>query len=226
VTKTTTTALERSATHIDCDALWLIDRQIHIDFTSAAELDSDGSLTPVRLQFSAGGSRIYIDGSGKYVGLLDLEAIQILIQTYEVTLTTSLSSPRQNKKNSKNVLLTKKTLHIVVYAVSNQVDQIGDFLEESGLFLQHPTEYDTRFQYINPQYLLRPGSSMPRPEHAAFQAISVISSSDRRLEDAAKDEVQQVFDLAVGPNSFSEIEPSPRIQTTLKEYVSNLIPIQ
>ncbi|KAF4465866.1 Helicase C-terminal [Fusarium albosuccineum] len=192
--------------------------EILIDFMSSATLDQDNTHVPVELRFSAGTIKLYVEGSNKYVGLLDSKAIADLVQTYEVTLTATLSCSATSRNKPSAAIQTPKTLHVVVYGLRKDMDGIGDFLEDFSLFLQHPTEYDSRREYLNPQYLLQPGSSMPRIEDAAFHALPSKQSSDRTLDEKSKGEVHQIFDSASGPALFSQIPQSPRLRTTLKDH--------
>ncbi|KAF9767042.1 hypothetical protein IL306_000444 [Fusarium sp. DS 682] len=164
---------------------------------SAAKLSEDNSHVPIELRFSGEAINLYVEGSGKYAGRVESKAIADLVQTYQVTLVTTLS---------------------FVYGLRKDMNEIGDFLEDFDLFLQHPTEYDNRLEYLNPQYLLRPGSSIPRVEDAKFQALLSQQSSDAILEEKPKSEVHQVFDSASGPSSFIQVQQSPRLRTSLQEY--------
>jgi hypothetical protein len=93
---------------------------------------------------------------------------------------------------------------------------VGDALSAPELYLQHPTVYDPGVEYINPQYLLRPGAQMPKLEQI-FSKTSISDPQQELLNDNQKRQVFQVFDSAVGPTSFSELLQSPRLRTRLKE---------
>lgn len=193
--------------------------QIVFEFKSAAYMEQGASHVPVELQFLSNMVKIFIEDSGKYVGLLDPSGLSDLIRAHDVTLAATFSCPKDSKGRNSGVSQTNKTLNVVVYGLRSDMNDIGDLLEGSGLYLQHPREYDTRHEYLNPQYLLRPGSSMPRVEDVAFHALQSQPASDRALEMAAKSEVHRVFDSASGPSSFSSIIQSSRLRTLLKEYV-------
>lgn len=184
---------------------------------TAAKLSEDNSHVPIDLRFSGEAINLYVEGSGKYAGRVESKAIADLIQTYQVTLVTTLSCPTVKKKPI-DAIQTSKILHIVVYGLRKDVNEIGDFLGDFDLFLQHPTEYDNRLEYLNPQYLLRPGSSIPRVEDVKFQALPSHQSSDAILEEEPKSDVHRVFDSASGPSSFFQIQQSSRLRTNLQEY--------
>ncbi|KAF5530925.1 SNF2 family domain-containing protein [Fusarium mexicanum] len=178
--------------------------ELLIEFSSPATLSEDLSHVPIELRFSGHVISLHVEGSGKYMGRIESKAIVDLVQDYQVTLATTLECPPVKKKKSTESFQTPKILHIVIYGLRKDMDDIGDFLEDSELFLQHPSEYDTRLEYLNPQYLLRPGSSIPRADGATFQALANQNSSDRVMEDKAKSEVHQVFDSASGPSTFTQ----------------------
>ncbi|KAF5986264.1 hypothetical protein FBULB1_2486 [Fusarium bulbicola] len=192
--------------------------ELLIEFSSPATLSKDLSNAPIELRFSGHVISLHVEGSGNYMGRIDSKAIVDLVQNYQVTLVATLECPPVKKQKSTESFQTPKTLHVVIYGLRKDVDDIGDFLEDSELFLQHPSKYDTRLEYLNPQYLLRPGSSIPRADCATFQALANQHSSDQVMEDKAKCEVHQVFDSASGPSTFTQVQPSPRLRTSLKEH--------
>ncbi|KAF4495970.1 SNF2 family domain containing protein [Fusarium agapanthi] len=192
--------------------------ELLIEFSSPATLSEDLSHVPIELRFSGHVISLHVEGSGNYMGRIESKAIVDLVQDYQVTLATTLECPPVKKKKSIESFQTPKILHVVIYGLRKDMDDIGDFLEDSELFLQHPTEYDTRLEYLNPQYLLRPGSSISRADCATFQALANQHSSDQVMEDKAKSEVHRVFDSASGPSTFTQVQPSPRLRTSLKEH--------
>lgn len=175
------------------------------------------SHVPIELRFSGHVISLHVEGTGKYMGRIESKAIVDLVQDYQVTLTTTLECPPVKKKKSTDLFQTPKTLHIVIYGLRKDMNDIGDFLDDYELFLQHPTEYDTRLEYLNPQYLLRSGSTIPRADGAAFQVLANQHSSHQVMEERAKSEVHRVFDSASGPSNFTQVQPSPRLRTSLQE---------
>jgi hypothetical protein len=105
---------------------------------------------------------------------------------------------------------------MALYGFRKDKDAVGDTLSAAELYLQHPTAYDPGVEYINPQYLLRPGAQMPKLEQI-FSATSISDPQQELLNDSQKRQVYQIFDSAVGPSTFSELLQSPRLQTPLKE---------
>ena len=98
---------------------------------------------------------------------------------------------------------------------------VGNTLGDSGLYLQHPSavEYDRLVPYHNPHYLLRPGSQMPE-----LDALSLGDSGEATkqtlLQESAKGRFMRLFDETGDSGVHSgkvEVEPSPRLRSTLKE---------
>ncbi|CZR41600.1 uncharacterized protein FPRO_11189 [Fusarium proliferatum ET1] len=192
--------------------------ELLIEFLSPATLSEDLSHVPIELRFSGHVISLHVEGSGTYMGRIESKAIVDLVEDYQVTLVTTLECPPVKKKKSADSFQTPKTLHIVVYGLRKDMNEIGDILEDSELFLQHPTEYDTRLEYLNPQYLLRPGATIPKADSATFQAIAKQHSPEQVMAEKAKSEVHRVFDSASGPSTFTHILPSSRLITSLQEH--------
>ncbi|RSL85847.1 hypothetical protein CEP52_016004 [Fusarium oligoseptatum] len=195
--------------------------EVILDATSSKQLGEGNFRVPVELRFTPNVINLYAEGSHEYVGLLNSQGIRDLVQLFEVTLSATLWCPSDKKKKcgkSGQLSPEPRTVHIVVYGLRKDMNEIGELLQNFKIFLQHPMEYDNRLEYFNPQYLLGPGERMPRPENAVFHAVSNNKSFDRFLEKHSKAELLQVFDSASGPLLFSEVTQSPRLKTNLKRY--------
>ncbi|KAF5623217.1 hypothetical protein F25303_11892 [Fusarium sp. NRRL 25303] len=160
-------------------------------FGEVLTLSEDLSHVPIELRFSGHVISLHVEGSGNYMGRIESKAIVDVVEDYQVTLATTLECPPVKKKKSADSFQTPKTLHIVAYGLRKDMNEIGDILEDSELFLQYPTEYDTRLEYLNPQYLLRPGATIPRADSATFQAIAKHHSPEQVMEEKAKSEVHR-----------------------------------
>lgn len=112
---------------------------------------------------------------------------------------------------------TKVDVEIVIYGLRKDMDAIGNFLSEGGFYLQHPMECDTRVPYVNPQYLLRPGSQMPKIQNMTSAATVRSTSVRESLDETRTKQLLQVFDYAEGPTTFGEVKPSLRLRTQLQE---------
>jgi hypothetical protein len=129
-------------------------------------------------------------------------------------MTATLRSSRR-KENKDDADRDVKCLLIVLYGSRVDSDNIGDILAESNLYLQHPHGHDPTVDYVNPQYLLRPGSCMKiLGDHSVNLLKSVVAKDD--LEDTLKSRVLKVFDDSDGPRIYAEVKPSARLRTPLK----------
>ncbi|KAM5376427.1 hypothetical protein ACJZ2D_005481 [Fusarium nematophilum] len=193
--------------------------EVLLDAVSSSTDENNGLHIPVEIRFTPNNIKLHHEASSKYLGFLDCHAIAELVQRFQVTLTATLWHPkRKTKKNTNQQPGEKSVVHVVIYGLRKDMDDIGSFLEDCNLYLQHPTEYDNRVEYANPQYLLRPGSRMPKVHDAAFHAMPSQESSDRILDEGSKGELLRVFDAADGPSLFAEVKPSPRLRTPLQKH--------
>ncbi|KAI1372549.1 hypothetical protein F4677DRAFT_247519 [Hypoxylon crocopeplum] len=131
-----------------------------------------------------------------------------------------MSPTAQDKSKQLGLSQLSKTAQarIVLYGVRENLDAIGEHLENRGVYLRNPTEHDHRLEYVNPQYLLRPGMQMPRVTNGAFRALSNSRLINDSLDEKKKAHLSQIFDSADGPAVFSEIRPSNRLRTALKKH--------
>lgn len=174
---------------------------------------------PVTMRISGRFLKLYYEDSNKYAGLLVSPTLIRLIHEFSVTLSATLSPPQPRKDQESESISSKDcSIHIVVYGLLTEKNSVGNHLSEGGLFLQHPYEYDTQVDYVNPQYLVRPGSRMPKIGVEAFPAGSRGTSSSKEvLDDTSKTQLLRVFNSANGPNLFSVVKSSPRLRTSLQE---------
>jgi hypothetical protein len=107
----------------------------------------------------------------------------------------------------------ENTMAIIIYGQRSSADDIGDFLSSNDCFLQEPDDYDSSAEYINPQWLLRPGTGFEASEYQAGGSQPMQSAT---LDPAAKSKVNAVFDSAYGPTTFSEAHVSSQMRTELK----------
>ena len=174
--------------------------------------------------------RLFSESSKKYAGIVDpgvASALRELIQLPSITLEATLSGTSEVKNKSRpNPGSGGCRLYVVVYGRRRESEDIGNILAEHGLHLQHPLEYDTSVEYVNPQYLLRPGRSINIPQSANTLTTLNATVAKDALETCVKNQILQVFDAANGPQVFSEIKPSQRLLTPLKGYVPELFHIE
>ena len=153
------------------------------------------------------------DAQPKYGGLVDHDAaraIALLSREYSVTFTAMLEVVGSGTKER-----TQKghhTLRIIIYGLRGDSEAIGALLSEHKLYLQQPNPFDSSIAYLNPHYLLRPGSEF-KP---SMQEDVEGSKRNNQMSQAAKSQVLQLFDTATGPVSFSKVQVSNRLITDLK----------
>ncbi|XXH03323.1 hypothetical protein Hte_009721 [Hypoxylon texense] len=198
--------------------------EVHMDATSSFKNSDGNTNVPVSLWFSGDLVKLYIDGSKDYVGLFKSSGLSTLVQGFSVTLDSVLILPKARKENSKRRSFVHQPIavqvRIVIYGCREDLDAVGTHLDSHGVYLQIPTEYDHTIEYINPQYLLRPGASMPRVMSGSSRVLSKskCEMSSDVLDDEPKGQLQQIFNSADGPTMFREVEPSKRLCTALKEH--------
>lgn len=184
---------------------------------SSTSIDERTSRVPITIRICGSLLKLYFEASNTYAGLIDAPTLSKLVQSFSVTLVATLTAPQRKEKKCESIPSNERTVHIVIYGLLREMDAVGNFLSDGGHYLQHPSEYDTRLDYVNPQYLVRPGSPMPRLDGVAFTTVSKFSSCKEILDENVTNQLLHVFDSANGPNMFSEIRPSPRLRTCLQE---------
>ena len=159
--------------------------------------------------------------TAEYGGLLDHgtgQALAALSRNYSVTFEAFLDkkAPTLKKSASNN----GRSLQITLYGLRQDSDAIGALLSENKLYLQQPNTSDSSAVYLNPQYLLRPGTEFKLLAEEDFQS----SVRERQMAQAVKSQILRVFDAAVGPATFCEVQVSKRLTADLKSYANQKTP--
>ncbi|KAI3336984.1 hypothetical protein HD806DRAFT_528566 [Xylariaceae sp. AK1471] len=171
--------------------------------------------------------KMYYEDTRKYAGLLALPALRDLLATYQTKLKGYLSMVKQNtlvpggRKGKANPHCAREySLRILVYGLWHDKNAVGEFLSDSGLFLQHPTgaECDLNINYFNPHYLVRLGGEMPRIEELSLEEDDQSAESTSIMDDVAKNRLLRMFDHADGAEAVVDVRPSSRLQTPLMEH--------
>ncbi|KAJ8129741.1 hypothetical protein O1611_g3887 [Lasiodiplodia mahajangana] len=139
----------------------------------------------------------------QYIGMIEgvnAAIIATLLTTGKVGLFATIQHPNY--------------LKVLAYASRSDCEEIGDLLFAHDCFLQQPEAYDQTTTYYNPQLLTRPGQELDFP-HTETPSLSPRNHSLSSLE---KDKVNQLFESAVVPTTFTEAEVSPLLNTKLKEH--------
>jgi hypothetical protein len=159
--------------------------------------------------------------TAEYGGLLDHgtgQALAALSRNYSVTFRAFLDerAPTLKKSASNNC----RSLQITLYGLRQDSDAVGTLLSENKLYLQQPTTFDSSAVYLNPQYLLRPGSEFKLLAQEDFQS----SVREKQMAQAVRSQILRVFDAAVGPATFCEVQVSKLLTASLKSYAHQKTP--
>ncbi|RYP52173.1 hypothetical protein DL768_002615 [Monosporascus sp. mg162] len=179
---------------------------------------------PVQLIFNGSVVKVKDESTNKSVGFLTNTTLCRLVDEFSVTLAATLSvgNPYGGKLifRQKNDNIRLGTLRVIIYGYRREREAVANFLSHCGVFLQHPqaSEYDRKVPYMNPQYLLRPGTGVPSLDHLTIDASP---PAEEPLGELQKSKVFQVFECAngAGAKTISRIEPSTRLITALKRHI-------
>ncbi|KAG5793440.1 hypothetical protein H9Q69_007517 [Fusarium xylarioides] len=139
-----------------------------------------------------------------YAGVLDDSFPPDLLHRPSVKLSALLTAPA--------------SLRVVILSHIDEATEIGTLLSNNELFLQHPSPRDIEYfelemEYFNPQFLL-----MPQLEDLAIEYNDSTSNASLALDDQKKGQLIGIFDTAADLSIRPKTEPSPRLQTRLKDY--------
>lgn len=154
--------------------------------------------------------------SGKYAGIVSMAELVTLFEQHTVKLVGTLFAPDDLKgKNSRPDVV----IRMILYGRGDEKEAVGACLSKASVYLQHPriTEYDDPVPYVNPQFLIRPGSEMPMLEDLALSDDEEHSQSSEALTLDEKSEIMRIFDSANAVNGPHQARSSPRLASTLKE---------
>jgi hypothetical protein len=107
-------------------------------------------------------------------------------------------------------------IHIIVYGIQEQIDDIGHAFADLNIFLQHPQDKKDLTVYKNPQYFVPPGQEYPCLDG---DEANVSNSPDEIMRDsgsAIENQLESLFETAQGPEKYSVVEQSSRLTTVLK----------
>ena len=170
--------------------------------------------------------KLYFQDSTKYAGLLTLPVLSKLLDEFSVKFTATLvaSQPRPSQASQrgkmKNLGPTQEcSVRIIVYGLKCEKSAVGNLLSDASLFLQQPSAADCirEVEYCNPHYLVRPGSQMPKLDELSISSDVQNAAMLETLDEASKNRFMRIFDFANDTNIPSQVIPSPRLLSTLKE---------
>jgi hypothetical protein len=202
--------------------------------TATSSFKSSSGMNQVPVSIAACGDMLKLSfhDSNKYAGLITSPALSMLLKDWCIQLNATLMAPHDKRDQAlekakilKTYLPRECSVRIIVYGLTSERVAVGNLLSDAGLYLQHPSpsEYDGHVKYINPHYLLRPGSHMPKLERLSVYSNSGTPKSSEYLDEANKSRFMRIFDLANEVGSSLTVEPSHRLRSTLEEYESSFM---
>lgn len=157
-----------------------------------------------------------------YMGLLDHEtasALGQILRECDVDIRAYILHDSQSDyKNKGAVWGASIPIHIVVYGHLEDFELAGRTLSESNVFLQHPQYKEDLAVYKNPQYLIRPGEEYPKIDCIDADPSSSSTEPSNEREALSDDRLKSIFESAQGPETYSTVEPSPRLSTPLQPH--------
>ncbi|KAG5768599.1 hypothetical protein H9Q72_003911 [Fusarium xylarioides] len=163
----------------------------------------------VSLQKFGGTVKLSTADTGAYAGILEDSFPPDLLDRPSVKLSAFLTAPA--------------SLRVIISSNIEEAAEIGVLLSNNDLFLQHPSPRDIEYfelemEYFNPHYLVTPGSRMPRLEDLAIEYNESTSNASLALDEQEKCQLIDIFDTTADLSVQPTTEPSPRLQTRLKDY--------
>ncbi|OJJ99038.1 hypothetical protein ASPACDRAFT_53171 [Aspergillus aculeatus ATCC 16872] len=197
-----------------------------------------GTCTAANLSFQGNLVRIHVEGVERNVAILVCKPLPLLLSRFAITLQATICgrAPKSNfekVKHPKGKAATSLSittgvrfysLRIIVYGSISEKERVGEFLAAEAMFLQHPhpSEIKCGVQYLNPQYLLPPGSeTMPSPDQLSISTCCVGSARPGLdvLTEEEKSAIYRIFNTTNASGDIKvDIKPSPRLTTALKRH--------
>jgi hypothetical protein len=181
------------------------------DLSGKLETPEDGR-TKISLSFS-GDIGMINSSSRKNIGLLQSrtgKALSALARNYDRSVHLDSFAMAGAAKTKAPV----KTVYILVYGFRKDLEEVGDFLSQNELFLQHPSFFDPAVNYDNPHYLLSPGKEIEIPDQAHLGSQG--QAGERKSTSNVVNEISDIFETAGGPTNYSEVRVSAHLKTELK----------
>ncbi|GIJ99468.1 hypothetical protein Aspvir_001600 [Aspergillus viridinutans] len=189
--------------------------------TAASTFKGEGGKNSAEVNIEPFGNvlKLSFKDSGKYAGIVSMAVLVTLLEQHTVKLAGTLFAPNDPKDTNSR---PGAVIRIVLYGRGDEKEAVGACLSEAGVYLQHPriTEYDHRMPYANPQFLIRPGSEMPKLEDLVLSDDEKHLQSSESLTTGEKSEIMRIFDSANTANGPYHARSSPRLASTLKEHQS------
>ncbi|KAK0756595.1 hypothetical protein N5P37_010749 [Trichoderma harzianum] len=193
--------------------------------TSSFEGHEGTTHTPVIFEALETKVKLSSQDTQRYAGIINNATLAKIFREFTIKADAKLvTSTNSRKKTSKKEVKGYRSpvdcpVRIVLYGLATDQYTIGHILGNAGFYFQHPlpSEYDSSMQYLNPHYLLRPGSQLPTLEEDSATGCGRKVESDL-LSTSNKGRFMRLFDEASDFILRTSIEPSSRLKSTLKEH--------
>ncbi len=143
------------------------------------------------------------------------------MRSFRVTLTATLAPVEHEpvKGRGKSPQYVQRAIRILVYGFCSEQDEVAKALSQGDFYLQDPSvdEIDAGVPYHNPQYLLRPGTSMPATVGFVLSGNKSSQPTTDIVSESEKSRLLQIFETETKTTGIIGFQSSPRIQTCLKE---------
>lgn len=165
---------------------------------------------------------VHRQSNSDYMGLLDHESASALgeiLRDYDVDFKAYiLHHSKSDSKKSGVIWGASIPISIVVYGHQETAELVGHTLSESNIFLQHPRHKEDLALYKNPQYLIRPGEEYPNIDCVDTDPSSSWTEPSDERGTLGENRLDNIFESAQGPETYSIVEPSPRLKTPLQPH--------
>ncbi|KAH7169483.1 SNF2 family N-terminal domain-containing protein [Fusarium sp. MPI-SDFR-AT-0072] len=182
---------------------------ITLEATSSFFKKRQESDTTVNLQQCGGITKLSTVDTGAYAGIIMDSFPSELLHRPSAKLSALLTAP--------------SSLRVIILSHIDEAAEIGTILSNNDRFLQHPSPreieyFELEMEYFNPQFLVTPGSRMPQLEDLAIEYNDSTSNASLTLDEQKKGQLIGIFDTTADLSIRPTTEPSPRLQTRLKDY--------
>ncbi|KAL9621183.1 MAG: hypothetical protein Q9160_004315 [Pyrenula sp. 1 TL-2023] len=198
-----------------------------VSATSTWKPSSGSQEAPVSMETYGDMLNLSFKHSSKHAGIIRSSPLCMLLENYSVRMNAALLAPSKGKSEGSEKTLTDNLylsldciVRIIVYGSLNEKTAVGNILSDAGLYLQHPSpnQCDRHTEYVNPQYLLRPGSQMPNLESLSISSAQKASKTTVTMNDITKSQFMRIFDQANASDTLVKAEPCLRLRSVLKEH--------
>ncbi|KAG2026680.1 hypothetical protein GB937_001466 [Aspergillus fischeri] len=187
--------------------------------TAASTFKGEGGKNSARVNIEPFGDvlKLSFRDSGKYAGLVSMAVLVTLLEQHTIKLAGTLFAANDPKDANSR---PGAVIRIILYGREDEKEAVGACLSEASVYLQHPrdTEYDHRMPYVNPHFLVRPGSEMPKLEDLVLSDDEEHPQSSEMLTMEQKSEIMRIFDSTNIVNGPYQARSSSRLASTLKEH--------